>query len=289
MNKINKYIYEMHWLLGFIEQPLSDLVEGKPYEIRYVKGTPKDRWFADPFILDYNEATIQVLVEEYAYNVRRGRIAHLTIDRHTYQLLSYKILLDLPTHLSFPFVERVDGHIYIMPENSASGGWHKYEYVSTSGHLKKVETIVKEPLTDAIRVRMFDEPVVFATRLPSPNGNVLSVYTADGNLESEITFDSNIARNAGDWFVVGDKVYRPAQDCNGAYGKAVIIQEVDCGHDGKYHFHDVRRIISTHKRFTTGCHTLNHFKDLIVVDVHGYRRPFLAETRNRIRKLLLGR
>ena len=284
-SKLSHYINEQHWTFGFIEQPLADIIDGKPYVINYVKGMPRDRWFADPFILEYDEDRIQVLVEEFCYKLRRGRIAWLSIDRKSYSLLEYKIILDLPTHLSFPFIQRKDGKIYICPENSASGGWSRYEYNLTTDSLVKVNTIANLPLTDAVSTELFGEELVFATSLHDPNGDSLTAYSKDGGLKQRISFPSKIARNAGDWFVVDNKVYRPAQDCSNGYGKAVILQEV-ANKEGVFTFKEVRRIVSTHPKFTTGCHTFNNYKGLTIVDVHGWRRPRLVKAVRSIKKLL---
>lgn len=270
--RIYSFIYEQCWTLGFIEQPFVDLVDGKSYEIHYIKGIPKDCWFADPFILDYNDSVILVLVEEFSYGLRRGRIARLTIDRHTYRLLNYKIILDLPTHLSFPLIRRDNENVYIYPENSESGSWSMYEYNPSTDVLSYVKAVSTEPLTDAIITELFGDELIFATHLPTQNGSTLSVYFADGVFWQDVSFSTNIARNAGDWFRIGDKIYRPAQDCNNGYGVAVILQEVTRSNDS-FVFNDVCRIVSTNPQFTTGCHTLNHYKGLAVVDVHGWRRP----------------
>lgn len=285
MFSLRRFFYEQHWTLGFIEQPLSDIVQGRSYEIHYLKGMPKDRWFADPFILDYDSQEIKVLVEEFCYGIRRGRIARLTIERNSYRLKDYKIILDLSTHLSFPFIIRKKGKVYICPENSESGAWHMYEYDSSSDELTRLRTIINEPLTDAIVCNAFGESMIFSTHLPTQNGNVLSIFNEEGALVQEVQLNSNAARNAGDWFKAGDKVYRPAQDCNGAYGKAVIIQEVQRENDGSFKFIETQRIESTHPKYTTGCHTFNSYNDLIVVDVHGRRRPMLFKLFSGVMKM----
>ena len=286
MSSIRNLIFEQHWTLGFIDQPLSDIVQGHSYDVHYVKGMPKDRWFADPFILDYDNQVVKVLVEEFSYGIRRGRIARLTIERNSYRLKDYKIILDLSTHLSFPFILRKNGKVYICPENSESGAWHMYEYDITNDELTRLRTIINEPLTDAIVCNVFGESLIFSTHLPSQNGNVLSIYNEEGELVQEVQLNSDVARNAGDWFKVGENVYRPAQDCNGAYGKAVIIQEAIRDNDGSFKFNEIRRIESTHPKYSTGCHTLNSYKDLIVVDVHGWRKPRVAYIANLMRNLI---
>ena len=289
IERLNNYYFEHHLTLGFIEGSVESIVEGRPFEIHYVKGMPRDRWFADPFILDYDRQTIQLLVEDFSYKIRRGRIARLLIDRNTYRLLSYKIILDLPgQHLSFPFIERKEGKVYVSPESSASGSWSRYEYDTESGHLSNAKCISQEPLTDAVVTGLFGEELIFSTHLPTQNGNVLSVYDADGVKKQDIEFPSKVARNAGDWFKVGEKIYRPAQDCNSGYGRAGIIQEV-AREGGVYCFKDIRRIESSNPKFTTGCHTFNTYKDLSVVDVRGWRRPVGVNVLSLIKKIVKGK
>lgn len=284
-DKLYHFINEQHWTLGFIEQPLKDIVEGRPYEINYVKGMPCDRWFADPFILDYDEDRIQVLVEEFSYSIRRGRIAQLAIDRKSYHLLEYKIVLDLPTHLSFPFIQRKNGKVYICPENSDSGSWNMYEYDPDTQQSIKARTILNEPLTDAVITDLLDKEYIFSTHLPSQNGNTLSMYSVHGVLQQELVFPTRVARNAGGWFCIDERVYRPAQDCDNGYGRAVIIQEV-IQIDDSLKFNDVCRVESTHPKYTTGCHTFNHYNGLTVVDVHGWRRPRLVKWVNYTKRIL---
>ena len=284
-DRLYHYVYEQRWTLGFIEQPVEDIVNNRPYKIHYVKGIPRDRWFADPFILDYDNKTIQLLVEEFCYSIGRGRIAKLTIERSDYRILEYHIILDLPTHLSFPYIIRKGNRIFIAPENSSSGGWHLYDYNIENDALKRIKTLSGEPLTDAVIIDLFGESLVFSTQKPSQNGNSLQVYTADGVLLQKFLFPADVARNAGDWFRINDRVFRPAQDCSNSYGGAVIIQEVIRKDDGCFDFRNVRQIVSTHPTYTTGCHTFNRYNDLIVVDVHGYRRPRFVKVIGIIRKL----
>ena len=281
---------EDRWSLGFIEEPLADVISGKPYLIHYVLGIPKDRWYADPFILDFNENTIELLVEEWRYKTSRGRIARLVIDRINYYLLESHIILELPTHLSFPFIYRVNGKVYILPENSESGQWKMYEYKRADDSVKEIKTVINEPLTDAVITEFEGEEYVFSTRQPNACGTVLTVYTIEGEIIQEIDLGSRIARGAGSFFTIEDIIYRPAQDCNGGYGKAVIIQKVDRGEDGLFVFDNVARITSSHKKFNVGCHTLNSYNGLSVIDVRGYRRRLLSviivSIKNMLKRLL---
>lgn len=285
LNRIYGTLVADRWTLGFIDEPLSDIVNDGRYNIHYVSGIPRDRWYADPFILDYNDKTIELLVEEFQYKRWRGRIAHITIDKKTYKLVSEKIILDIDTHLSFPFIVREGNTIYVFPENSMSNSWNKYEYDRKNDRLLKIKSIINEPLTDAVVVKAFGNPLVFSTRQPDANGNVLYVFTKEGVITKEISFASKVARGAGDWFSIDGMLYRPAQDCNGVYGKAVIIQKVEVNSEGLYTFTDVRRIESTNPNHKRGCHTFNSYKDLTVVDVNGYRWGVIGTLTDMVKEL----
>ena len=93
--------------------------------VKVVKNPYKNKWFADPFILEATENTIQFLVEEFDDKVGRGRIARLKVNKSNCRIEECSIILDLPTHLSFPVIYRVNGCIYVHPENSASGSSFK--------------------------------------------------------------------------------------------------------------------------------------------------------------------
>lgn len=95
------------WELGISEDSLSEFVEnGKELHFHWVKLPFKGRWFADPFILDYNEDEIIILVEEYSDKIKKGRIGKVVVDRKTFTFKNWKLLLELPTHLSFPAIIR---------------------------------------------------------------------------------------------------------------------------------------------------------------------------------------
>ena len=94
------------WNIGFVENTLDEVIGGEPLKIRWLNHNCKDRWFADPFILDVTDDKIYVLVEEYYYPHKRGRLAMLTIDKASNSLLKVDTILELDSHLSFPAIIR---------------------------------------------------------------------------------------------------------------------------------------------------------------------------------------
>ena len=289
---LRHYIYDNHWTLGFIEQPLEEFIANGLGEVHWMPNPYRNRWYADPFILDVMDDRLIVLVEEFYDPIHRGRLSRLTIDRKSYKLLQIDPFLELPTHLSFPAIRRVGDKVYIYPENGNAGTLDLYEYNPETNECKKVEQLVNAPLADAIWTDLFGKDMIFTTHQPTHNGNVLDVYEKeDGKflLKGEVTFPANTARNAGDWFQVDGKIYRPAQDCSGRYGGAIIIQEVSRDADGTFHFSEVSRISEHWHSYDIGCHTFNHHKGVSVIDVNGFRRPWLAKPMAGMTKIRRGR
>ena len=87
------------WNIGFVTEDIADVVKSDKLHIHWLKHNYTDRWFADPFLLEVTEKQIIVLVEEYCYKIRKGRIARLVISRPDYVLQEMKIVLEMPYHL----------------------------------------------------------------------------------------------------------------------------------------------------------------------------------------------
>ena len=277
------------WLLGFPQNDLKGIVSGESMKVQWVKGCPDDRWFADPFVLAVSDTIIELLVEEYVYAIKKGRIAKLTIDRKTFELLRNDLVLELDTHLSFPAIIRKEGHIYIYPENSGANNLSLYEYDVRLNKCELVQKWIDEPLADAICTSAFGERILLATVVPNQNKNMLWAYhynDATSKFERlyEVKFDENIARNTGDLFRVGNEWYRAAQDCNKAYGKGLSFQKVFMSEDRKLKFKEVCRAYSPNPRYEIGMHTFNTYQGISVIDVKGYKHPligrFVAWVRN---------
>lgn len=269
------------WNLGFIEEGLSDTLANKSPKIHWVKKRINDRWFADPFILDVTDSEIIILAEEFCYNVHRGRIARVIIDRKTYEEKSFEIILELPTHLSFPFIIRKNGKIYLMPENSASGCSTVYEYNDANRKVTPLHHIAEEPFADATIFEMDGQSYLCTTMLPDTNSKSVKIYTLNKDdlkvvdRVATVEFPIVCGRNAGEVFTVDGQMYRPAQDCTLRYGHGVILQKMTM-ENGEWRFEDVNSLYPKSFKYNQGVHTFNNYKGLIVIDGRGYRNPVIG-------------
>lgn len=289
LNSLLDYIKAIRYNIGFVKENVDDVINGKPITVNWLKHSYKDRWFADPFILDVTDDEFVVLVEEWYDPIQRGRISKLIVDRNTYELKSLKVMIDEGFHMSFPAITRKPDGIYIQPECGATHRLVEYKYNEEQDHFEKINVICDLPLTDSVRNTLFNEDLMFSTKLPDANGKELGIYYWNKSqsryqIKDYYHFQENLSRMAGNFFVCNGKIYRPAQVCIESYGDAVSIQEVTYNNE-KWNFRELRRIYSPHPDMDLGFHTFNVYNGIIVVDAVGYRRPNLCRLLRKMKHL----
>ena len=283
--KLFDLIRRYKWDLGIALKSEGHRFDAPEWNFHIVKA-PKNKWYADPFILDVTAEEIIVLVEEFTYSVNKGRLAKLVIDKNSYKVRSEKIILELTTHLSFPAILRIGGKIYIYPENSASGRSIIYSYNPDNDAISILNTLCHLPLTDAVITEIDGHNYMFSTKIPIQNGHELTVYEANEKTDDykavqTITLPDNTARSAGDFFMDGNRIIRPAQNCNGGYGVGIVFQEVFQEDNGQFVLKEMYRKFPPDDYI--GMHTYNQYKGYTIVDLHIRRYPFLHKVLQKIR------
>lgn len=280
------------WNIGFVSLEDTNLFNKEYLDIKWVKHNYKDRWFADPFLLNVTDSKYEVLVEEFFDPIQRGRISKLVIDRKSLKLLDLKVLLELDSHLSFPAIHKYKDKVFIYPENSATDQLVLYKYDLVTETLNPEAVLIHEPLTDAIISMDFGKPVIFSTKIPNQNKEILSIYESDSwngpyALTSTIMIPDCSARGAGRLMNYQGKLLRPAQDCNGSYGRGLVFQEVKRNDDGTFVFNEIKRFLPHSWKYHSGMHTFDSFLNIGVVDGRGYRNPILGHILGFIRSLII--
>lgn len=281
MIRLKEKLAHYSWDIAYGVYSESIITNGlNDVKINFVKNPYKNKWFADPFILEENNFYIQFLVEEYDYDVRKGRIARIKVNKKSNCIEELSIVLELSTHLSFPVIYRIDNEIFVHPENSASGASFVYRYDRIKDKLIEPKIVLDEPIADAIIRKEHDGFHMFATRVPDTNGCTLHEYFSKSQFGpykhiGEEIFEHNTARMAGMFLIDScGRVIRPAQDCFGSYGKAVILYD---GH------RPLCRIEPTTYRYD-GIHTLNTLDKAFVIDYKKYDYPLLYWLLNKLKR-----
>jgi hypothetical protein len=109
------------------------------------------------------------------------------------------------------------------------------------------------------------------------NRDELHLYSAPSPLGpwaphpgNPVKSDCRSARPAGGLFRRDGKLYRPAQDCGGEYGAAIVLHRIDELTPERYRETRVQEIVAPRRRI----HTINRCEGFFVVDLLHRRRRF---------------
>lgn len=282
--RIKSILGEQCWGIGLTQPITFDGANIKLTNIKWIKGIPRDRWYADPFIVKEDQNNIKILAEEYRFNDKIGTITELTINKKNNRIISIKDVLRLSTHLSFPLLFKDGSNTYLCPENYESGKWTAYKYDVDNGVVGSPIVLINKPLVDATCIKVGNKYYVFGTMYSNDFRNGardLYIYVAsnfDGpyELSQTIKFDHAIARGAGAIIQQHSKMIMPTQNCDNTYGKEVIFNNLYF-QDGQFQLSEIARILPNKlSRYGLGIHTYNQNQNIAVVDGIRYRYGIIA-------------
>ena len=103
IKRLKAIISECVWNIG-ITSPIKLSENEHNVKVNWIKGVSHCNWYADPFILSYDDNKIDILVEEYIAKEDKGIISQLVVDLKTLCIIESTKILELDTHLSFPLI-----------------------------------------------------------------------------------------------------------------------------------------------------------------------------------------
>ena len=237
---------------------------------------PEDRFYADPFIV-VREGKHYVFIEEFVYKNRRGHIAVMEIARDgTYS--DPVPILNMPYHLSYPFVFEYSGDYYLVPESRVNGSIdlfkctdfpHEWEF-----HMRLFESVDG---VDATLHFYENRWWMFVNMVDNPGGSsfdeLFLFFTDDlfsgswtPHPQNPIVSDVCSARPAGKIFDHHGKLYRPSQNSAKRYGYGMKINEITKLTTQEYEEIEVASIEPNWERTLLATHTLNSDGGLTIID-----------------------
>ena len=266
---------QMSWRLffgkgNFIEQDLKSIKSFNP---------PIGEFWADPFLFHYQDE-IYVFFENYSYTNRRGKISCGRIENES--LVDICDVLDLPYHLSYPFIFQENDKIYLMPETMQNKRLEIYRCISFPYQWEICQTAFEgEFIMDAF---FFDDNKnkkwLFLNKIDSLNDSRTSslyIYHIDSielnsiipHQRNPVIIDSKIARNGGAIFQMGGNVFRPSQDnTSGLYGRALNINKIVELSIDEYKEETVNKIEPNFQTDYLSIHHLHQTADRFIFDGH---------------------
>ena len=259
--------------IGVVYKPIGQVLNTglESGDIIWLKHKYKDRFFADPFLIDSDEKYFYILVEEYCFWEEKGKISLLAIDKLSFELVDKKLVIEEETHLSFPFCEYRGNTI--VPESIKSNQTIEYSFDLN----KKVVIDKKKPLSEGLIDAAFYKEIngtrwIFASKFPNPKSDLYS-YKYIGNCfipcNSGKPVEENIenTRSAGRFFTLNGCLYRLVQNSKGRYGQSINILRINGFNNNCYSYDVIKNISSINNPpFNETFHTFNVYGNCIIVD-----------------------
>jgi hypothetical protein len=235
---------------------------------------PQDRFWADPFAVEY-QGRYFIFFEELLLLAANGRLAAIEVFENA-EPGEARVILEQPYHLSYPFVFDWEGALYMIPETAKNRTvelyrceefphrWHLHKVLldninavdatlwSGRGRWWMLVNVAEPGVVNTDELHLYWSTTPFGPWTAHPRNPLVS--------------DVRCARPAGPLFSRRGKLYRPSQDCSVGYGHSVLINRVESlGEDG-YRETAVDRIAPGWREDALRVHTVCENKGLRVID-----------------------
>jgi hypothetical protein len=198
---------------------------------------------ADPFVLEDGEATY-VFFEDEDPATQRAKISYVRLDPDGRSATAPRTALARPYHLSYPFVFRHEGDVFMIPESSENRTVELYRARPFPSNwtlervlLEDVRALDATLHAENDRLWLFVS-IAEAGAAPNDELHLYSSTTLAGPWQphpaNPVVSDVRSARPAGRIFRHGDDLIRPSQDCSRRYGYALVFNRIDVLTDDDY-------------------------------------------------------
>jgi hypothetical protein len=277
-SKFDDTFYFRQWFL------LYDIRDEMSTDFRRFKHItpPKDRFWADPFVLGRG-GVYYVFIEELLYAKERGHICVFILNKDgTYE--PPVPVLEAPYHLSYPFVFEFEGSVYMLPESRGNRTIELYKCTAFPLKWEFHKNLMKDcQAVDPTLLEWQGRWWLFANQIETEGASLwdeLFLYHSDNPLSDNwtshprnpIVSDVKSARPAGRCFVRHGRLYRPSQNCSGHYGYGFNICEITKLTETDYEERIVEKVEPKWDKNVVSTHTFNHEDGLTIIDGQLRRR-----------------
>lgn len=222
---------------------------------------PEGKFYADPFLFKYNGVNYLFFED---YDGKKGAISYVTLDEGISQP---KRALELPTHLSFPFVFEEGGEIYMIPETYGYRSISLYKSVKFPDQWEHKRVLVHG--------KHFSDPILFKHQgwywlFTAVDVDRLCIFYAK-DLDSPflphpINRRRIKGRNAGAVFYQNGRLIRPTMDCSRGYGRSMMLKEIVLLTPQELIEKEIAAIEPKWAPHLHGTHSYNQNEDFVVYD-----------------------
>jgi len=271
------YFYQWNILLNIhedISTSFSKFIEITP---------PKDKFWADPFVL-YKDEKYHIFLEEFENSKNKGHLSVIIIDKNGNHNDPVKFL-ERDYHLSYPSIFEFQNTFYLIHgtiHNSKSFVeiFKCEDFPLKWNYLHNL--ICDIPLVDTTMFFYDKKWWLFACKAEN-NGtsqsNELMLFYSDNPLSKNwishplnpIVLDIRNARPAGKIFKMNNKIIRPAQNCHQVYGNGFSFNEIIKLNENEYEEKQLESFKPHWNDDLIGLHTFNFDHGCTVIDTRRKR------------------
>ncbi len=237
---------------------------------------PKNRFLADPFVINYNSKTV-VFVEDYDFSVKKGKISAYEISPNGYKEIG--VAIEEKFHLSYPYLIKSNDDLFMVPETHESKDIRIYKCVEFPLKWKLHKILMKNISAVDTNIFKFNNKYWLFTNLDSSNVNdhssELHIFYSD-NIDSSIwtphllnpvIFDSKQARNGGMIYSEKNQLYRvfQRQDFN-LYGASLGVSKINTLTENKYEEKVFINVLPNFIKNIKGIHSFSYNSGVLVND-----------------------
>lgn len=262
------------WGIGIVDAPIHRFLEpGFAPEVRWLPAPPRDRIAADPFAVRGNHKTT-IVYEELSYRDNKGRLVAVEASDDG-GCSSPRIVLDLPMHLSYPFLIEHDGEVYCVPESSQASEVVLYRAAEFPWKWERVATLIAGQRVIDASLFQYEDRWWMLGAIKGPGGCIgLHGWHARhlrgpwiAHMCNPLRIDIRGARPGGTPFFHRGELFRPSQDLSMTYGGRIVIQRITRLNEREFKEHP-STIVSPRPDwpYNAGMHTLSSAGDQTVID-----------------------
>jgi len=238
INKLHTWLRHDEWNIGIIHEPIHVFLnQGAQHNINYLQHPAKSGFYADPFGI-INNGKLTILCETYDYISFKGRISALEllemIDNKSNVSYYSETAIELPVHMSYPYVFQHEGEIYCVPETQQLHEVGLYKANDFPRSWTKITTLIEgfAGVDNTIFRHEGRWWLLGTDEEHYPFANLFAWYASDllgpwhAHAGNPIKMDVRSSRPAGTPFFYNNCLYRPAQDCSRTYGEKIVLNRV---------------------------------------------------------------
>jgi len=280
------------WNVGIADVPIAAFLEGGLPPIHWLPEQGPSRYLADPFAV-MHEDSIWAMVEDYDYRDRRGVISAVRMSDHDPKR---RRVIDTGTHASYPCLIQWDDQIWCVPETYQAREVRLYRAIDFPDAWE-LEAVLIEGLAALDPTVLHHEGRwwLFCTdQHDGPNTKLRIWHSAHltgpwmPHAINPVKTDIRSSRPGGTPFVLGDALYRPAQNGSESYGGSVTFNRVKVLTQSWFSEEAVATIgPMRYGPYRDGIHTISAVGDRTVVDAR--RDTFIPSAFRRELMSRLGR